>query len=348
MKIVLTGGGTAGHVFPGVNIGNYMRETYGAKLYFVGNKHHIEEKIAKQQNIPFYGISSQGLEGKTILHKYVGFGAKNVKGVFEAVSILRKINPDYVLGTGGFVSAPTLAAARILGIPFAIHEQNTVMGKVNKLFVNQAKTCFYSFPVQETRNVVYSGNPVRFKEKLTKNGEHLVFLGGSGGSIQLNQTAIEFAKKHPEIPCIIVTGERNYQRAIVNGVPDNVEVHGYVEDMQSLYEKAKLFVARSGAGSVFELANLGIPSILVPLPTSADDHQKKNAEYFSLKHAAVMVEQNNQFEKQLGKAILDYWNDDQKRSEMKDELEKLARRNSDQIVAERIVKDLNKQQLYLQ
>jgi len=336
MKIVLTGGGTGGHVYPAINIGLYMKEHFDAELSFIGNKAHIEEKIVKQYGIPFYGVTSQGFEGRNALEKYIGFGYKNSIGVIEARNILKKINPDYVIGTGGFGSAPALAACITLGIPYVIHEQNTVMGKVNKLFENRASHVFHTFPIMETRTKTCSGIPVRFKERLDKIGEKLVFTGGSGGSIKLNKFALSFANENPDIPCVVVTGEKNYQNLIIQGVPDNLTVYAYAHDMEKLYSESKIMVARSGAGSIFELANLGVPSILVPLPNSADNHQMKNAELFAKHSAAVLVEQDDNFEKNLKKEITDLWHDEGKRNILRNNMEKLSSREAEKIIAEKL------------
>jgi UDP-N-acetylglucosamine--N-acetylmuramyl-(pentapeptide) pyrophosphoryl-undecaprenol N-acetylglucosamine transferase len=335
LKIVITGGGTAGHIFPAISVGKYLQDQHGVELFFIGNKNHLESRLAKESNIPFYGIPSQGLEGN-----YLTFFSKNAVGVYKALKILYKIKPDYVFSTGGFVSAPTIAAANILHIPYGIHEQNSVIGKVNKLFQRNAKTFFYSFPAEQTRGAFYSGNPVRLKEKLSENGSKLLFTGGSGGSIKLNETAVLFAKEHPSIPCILVSGEKNYDNLVENGISANLEVIPFVTDMKSLYAQAKVMVCRSGSGTLFEMANLSIPSILVPLPTSADDHQKKNAYYFAKENAALLVEQKDNFEHKLTGAILELWENETKRNEMKKALEQLAVPESEKMIAERILKDL--------
>ncbi|WCK55800.1 UDP-N-acetylglucosamine--N-acetylmuramyl-(pentapeptide) pyrophosphoryl-undecaprenol N-acetylglucosamine transferase [Aneurinibacillus sp. Ricciae_BoGa-3] len=335
MKIVITGGGTAGHIFPAISVGKYLQEQHGAELFFIGNKNHIESRLAKENNIPFFGIPSQGLEGN-----YFTFFTKNAMGVCEALNILRKIKPDYVFSTGGFVSAPTITAANILRIPYGIHEQNSIIGKVNKLFQRNARTFFYSFPAEQRENTCYSGNPVRLKDKLAVNGAKLLFTGGSGGSIKLNQTAVEFAKQHPDIPCILISGQKNYKQLVEQGIPANLEVLPFVSDMKSLYAQAKVMVCRSGSGTLFEMANLSIPSILVPLPTSADDHQKKNALYFAKENAALLVEQKDYFEEKLTGAILELWNNETKRNEIQQALAQLAIPESEKVIAHRILKDI--------
>lgn len=337
MKVVLTGGGTAGHVFPAIAVGAYLKEHHQADLHYIGNEHHVEANIAGQQGIPFYSIPSRGLEGKNPVDKYGGFAIHNLRGVAKAIRILKTIRPDFVFGTGGFVSAPVLAAAKVLKIPFSIHEQNSVLGKVNRLFKNHAQNTFFSFPIPEDVAGVYCGNPVRFKEPLLHNGEDVVFVGGSGGSMRLNEAALDFAEKNPTIPCILLTGKNLFdvckEKSEKVGVV-NLEVLAYAEDMLSIYQKAKVIVCRSGAGTIFEIANLSIPAVFVPLPNSADDHQKKNAQYFEKQKAAVMVEQGLAFDHDLASAVLDLWNNEEKRKELKGNIDKLAARHSDRIIVE--------------
>lgn len=334
MKVVLTGGGTAGHVFPAIAVGTYLKECHQAELHYIGNDHHVEATIAKQQSIAFYSIPSRGLEGKNPVDKYGGFAFHNLRGVGKAIRILNKIKPDFVFGTGGFVSAPVLAAAKILNIPYSIHEQNSVLGKVNRLFKNKAQHTFYSFPIPEDVAGVYSGNPVRFKETLPKNGESVVFVGGSGGSMRLNKAAIEFAKKNPSVPCILLTGKNLFEECKKESEVMNLQLLPYAEDMFGIYEKAKVIVCRSGAGTIFEIANLSIPAVFVPLPNSADDHQKKNALYFEKEGAAVMVEQGLAFDNDLASVVMNLWNDEEKRKELKSNIDKLAARKSDRLIAD--------------
>lgn len=337
MKVVLTGGGTAGHVFPAVNVGKKMKQKHGVELHYIGNRNHVESDIAKQHGIPFYPISSQGLEGRNAFEKYGGFALRNTRGVLNAINLLKEIRPDFVFATGGFVSAPVLVAAQLLKIPYAVHEQNSVMGKVNRLFHEKALYSFHSFPIEQTGNVVYSGNPVRFNEKLNENGKEVVFVGGSGGSMRLNHAAIAFAQENPEVPCLLLTG-KPYSFEISERVTamklSNLIVMPYADDMLEIYKRAAVLVCRSGAGTIFEIANLSIPSVFVPLPNSADDHQKKNALYFSEKGAALLVEQDDDFDEKLATAILSLWDDENERKTLKGNIERLAMTDSMEFISD--------------
>lgn len=340
MKIVLTGGGTAGHVYPAINVGLYMQTKHQAELYYIGNHQYIEAQIAMQHHIPFYSIPSRGLDGENPLEKYASFAFQNSRGTLKAIKLLREIKPDLVFATGGFVSAPVLAACQLLKIPYFIHEQNSVTGKVNRLFQEKARRVFYSFPLQENTREHYTGNPVRFKERLVKNGEKVVFVGGSGGSAQLNQAAIAFAQAHPTIPCMLLTGKALYdtyvQQTTITPIA-NLELVDYAEDMLEIYKQANIMVCRSGSGTIFELANLSIPTVLIPLPTSADNHQQKNAQFFAERQASLLVEEGQTFQANLDLSIESLWSDTKTKQNLKKQMEKLSQHQSEKKIAKHLL-----------
>lgn len=338
MRIVLSGGGTAGHIYPAVQTGLYLKEYCEAEIYYIGRANSLEEKIAKEHGIPFYPTVSKGLSKKQIL----SFATKNVKGTAQALTLLNKIKPDYVFTTGGYVSAPVLAAASILRIPYGIHEQNATNGKANRFFSKGAKTIFTSFPTMENRQIFYSGNPVRYTHNLENAGDSLVFFGGSGGAATINEAAYELAVRHPEIPVIVVTGEKRYGTYIAtHEIPDNLTVHPYVTDTLSLYEKAKIIISRSGSGALFEIANLGISNILIPFPEAADDHQRKNAQYFEDRGGSIVVEEGLRFFDRLEDEVRQLWGNERLRQAQIRKLSGLSTRTSVSEICKRINKDLN-------
>lgn len=338
MHIVLTGGGTAGHIYPAVNVGLYLREQYGIELSYIGRPHSMEEKIADANKIPFYPVRSNGLSVKHMLR----FMNENIKGTMQARKLLKKMEIDYVFSTGGYVTAPVLAASKLLGIPYSIHEQNTVTGKVNKLFKKGAITFFESFPTVDTRQICYSGNPVRYNQPLKGNGEHVLVFGGSGGSQSLNNFAMRFARENPSIPMMLVTGEKRYQLTIANGIPDNIKVYPFVEDMMDVYKEAKMIICRSGSGTIFEVANLNIPPIFVPFREAADDHQTKNAQFLTEKGAGLLVEEGKEFHKRLSQSVLSLYEEDDDLLHIKEQLTAFQSFDTIQRISDRIVHDMRK------
>lgn len=337
MKIVLTGGGTGGHVYPALKIGEYLEKEYNAELFYIGNKGSIEEKLAKENGIPFFTISSKGLEGSNPISKYANFLIKNSTGTIQTINILEKIKPDFIVGTGGFVSAPVLAAAVYKKIPYAIHEQNSVMGKVNKLFESKAEKVFLTFPLKENKHHhLITGIPVRFNKKIEKNGETITFMGGSGGSERLNNFAIEYAKNNPGFKVRVITGNRNYEEYIKKDLPKNLEALSYVDDMATLYKESKIIIARSGAGSVFEIANSNIPAIFVPYPLSAENHQYTNAKYLVDKKAALLVEEGEAFEENLNENINLLIKDPTIIKKLKENMESMTVESAEEMVGKQI------------
>lgn len=343
MKIVVTGGGTGGHIYPMATVAQYLREQYQAEILYIGNENEVfpDKRLAEYFKLPFQAIPSQGLDNRNLL----AFAWKNGAGVLAARKILKEFQPDFVFSTGGFVSFPVVVAASTLKIPYAIHEQNTIFGKVNRLASKNATKILHTFPIYQSEKEIVTGNPVRFKEALSTEGENVLFLGGSQGSLSLNEAGIDYAIQSPNTPVIIQTGkallDRAKQYAENKGAGDNLTLIPYKDDLMELYEEAKLIVTRSGSGSIFEIANLGIPSIFVPLPNSAEDHQKKNALYFAQENAAIMVEQDKDFHQTLQESIDMLWESKEKRDEIRKNLERLAVRNSEEKIAKELLTLIN-------
>lgn len=347
MKIVVTGGGTGGHIYPMATVARYLQDTYQAEILYIGNEDEFypDKRLGNYFSLTFYGIPSRGMEGGKPFH----FLWKNARGVIKAKKKLKEFKPDLVFSTGGFVSFPVVMAAKSLKIPYVIHEQNTIMGKVNKLASKKAEKILHTFPIHDSEKVKVTGNPVRFKKPLAQEGNYVLFLGGSGGSVALNEAAVLFANENPEISVMVQTGknllERTKAYAQEKGDKGNLTLVPYKDNLMDLYKEAKCIVTRSGSGSIFEIANLSIPPILIPLPNSAEDHQKKNALYFAQENAAIIVEQGEKFQEKLTEEINDLWKNSSKREEMKINLNKLAVRNSEERIAKElieIIKEKNK------
>lgn len=333
--IVITGGGTGGHAFPAIRIGEELAERYGVRVHYIGNPSYIEKTIAEEQGVRFYPIHSQGLEGRHAVEKYGGFAVKNGIGTLQALKWLRQINPSLVVATGGFVSAPVMAAANILGIPYILHEQNSVAGKVNRLFQKKAYEIFTSFDetVGLTKGEVV-GNPVRFNRKRTQEGTKLVVLGGSGGSEFLNEMTMTFAKNHWNIPIVLQAGIKHAERLQQENTCPNLEIVGFV-DLAERYNEAKVIVARAGTGTLFEIANQGIPAVIVPLPTSADNHQVKNALHFASTGGMKMVEEK-EGRQEVVRTLMSVWLNEEERKKMADALSTHALRNSEERIGEHL------------
>lgn len=348
LKVVITGGGTAGHITPAISIAQSLEKNNQATIYYLGNENFIEKDLSLNVGYPFYHIDSKGMEGKNPFVKWKNFIMKNAKGILQANVHLKNIKPDFIISTGGFVTAPVLVAARILKIPYFIHEQNTVLGRVNKLFLMDAAEVYYSFDEtiggKNKRAGKTVGNPVPVNNAITP-GENIVILGGSGGSEFLNDWALSFAQANPHIPIHLQAGKSNFTK-IENKAKEiglsNLYVYSFV-DIMDMYEKAKFVVTRGGTSSLFELANGEIPAIIVPLPNAMDNHQYMNGKHFEHLGGMKVIEQIDQTEnKTLDLLALEWWNDGKELNDKRKILSSFPYKNTSEAISNDIISIIKK------
>ncbi|MEE0946297.1 MAG: undecaprenyldiphospho-muramoylpentapeptide beta-N-acetylglucosaminyltransferase [Acutalibacteraceae bacterium] len=312
MHILFAGGGTAGHINPALAVADYIKEKHpDAKISFIGTKDRLEAKLVPEKNYHFYSIKVQGfrrsLSPSGIIH--------NVKTVAYVMSssvkvrkLLKELKPDVVVGTGGYVSGPVLSEAVKLGIKTAIHEQNAFPGVTNKMLSQKVDRVMLAMPEAESRmkfknNPYLTGNPVRKElteisktEAKAKLGfdERPVLLsfGGSLGAEKINNAAVTIIKElssKGEFYHIHGTGKSGYEtvKNSLGGLieKETVDVREYIKDMDVCMAAADLIICRAGAITLSELAVCRKPSILIPSPYVAENHQYHNA--FTLKNAGA-------------------------------------------------------------
>ncbi|MDX1775974.1 MAG: undecaprenyldiphospho-muramoylpentapeptide beta-N-acetylglucosaminyltransferase, partial [Desulfobulbales bacterium] len=291
MRLIITGGGTGGHLFPGISLGQAMMQTYpGCEVLFIGTERKVDKAALADLGFTTMSIRSQGIKGMRLTRKIKAL-LQQPLALIEAVRIIRNFAPDLVFGVGGYVTVPVVLAARLLGVTTCIHEQNSIPGLANKLLGRIAHRIFVSIPGSEKHfppgKTVLSGNPVRktiikaaagmgspeYRQPLT-----LLILGGSQGARSLNSLMLAAAAKHlvtlTPVPNIIhQTGEHDEetvrQRYAELGI--NAQVSAFFEDMAGVYSRADLVVSRAGATTLAELTVLSKPVILVPFPYAADN-----------------------------------------------------------------------------
>lgn len=283
MKVVVTGGGTGGHFFPALSVVEELQIS-GHDVCYFGNNDFIEAKECRKRNIPFISIAS-----KSTLKKNISFVLKNVQGVLQSIVQLQKQKPDVVYCTGGFTTAPILLAAKILHIPYILHEQNAVVGKVHRMFRKNASDMLHSYPNTVLNQEPIVGNISRFEGKWNTFSDTITFLGGSGGAKKINELAIQYAKDHPHERIILVSGS-NY--TLEEELP-NVKLLQFVEEMDEILSLSQVVISRAGSTTLTELSAFGIPSIIIPMPNSADNHQMKNAKYYEEKDGIILLEQDD-------------------------------------------------------
>jgi len=325
-NILISGGGTGGHLYPAIAIIEYLQEKYpDTDISFIGSEKGMGSKLIPAMGIDFYKVRARGLIASgSVLKKisgYVSFVFAIVPGFLKTLKILRSKKIKTVLGMGGYICAPVFLAAMARKTDFSIHEQNYIPGRLNKFFSPKAKYVFTSF--EETKKllrakkdaVVFSGNPVRRAVRemmrlepsyerwgLERNRFTIVAFGGSLGAEKINRTITglygEFAGDS-SIQILLISGSRYYDdisRKIESKINKDdaliFKVCSYIDEMDQIYRIADLIIARAGANTVFETAATNIPSVLIPYPYAIEDHQFYNAKYISDRGKAVLLSEN--------------------------------------------------------
>lgn len=315
MKIVVSGGGTGGHIYPALAlIREIQKENKDAEFLYIGTEKGLESKLVRMENIPFKSIHITGFKRKLSLENIKTI-LRFFKGVQDSKRMLKEFKADVVVGTGGYVCGPVVYAAAKLGIPTIIHEQNSVPGLTNKFlsrYVDRVAICFEEaklfFPQEK---VVLTGNP-RASEVLNQDGikgrlsaglnvkdRTVLIFGGSRGARPINEAVLksltEFSQKPYQI--LYITGDVHYdevrKEVDLNGNPKNVIIKPFIHNMPEILAGIDLTVARAGATTLAELTSLGIPSILIPSPYVTNNHQEKNARALSDHGAAELLLEKN-------------------------------------------------------
>lgn len=308
MRILLSGGGTAGHINPAIAIANYIKEREpDTEILFVGNKGGMEQTLVPKVGYDIEYIRVSGLKRKISVEN-IKTAVRVVTSYRASLRIIKRFKPDIVIGTGGYVCAPVLLAAIKMKIPTIVHEQNVFPGLTVRMVAHKADITAISFDETEKyfkrppKRLLLTGNPIRpgilKAAKNEKDGELLVLIsGGSLGAEKLNNALIELLKKDGQdyYGIIASTGVRNYQ-AVMDKIKSegiklcrNKKIVPYIYDMDKVLAEADLAVTRSGAITVSELCAIGKPAILIPSPNVTNDHQTYNAHFMEKKGAAVVI-----------------------------------------------------------
>jgi UDP-N-acetylglucosamine--N-acetylmuramyl-(pentapeptide) pyrophosphoryl-undecaprenol N-acetylglucosamine transferase len=323
IKLLITGGGTGGHLFPGIALAQAIEQVYaGSEVLFVGTERIVDKKALANLGFIIKTIRCQGLKGKSFTEILTALFQLPV-ALFDALKIIRQFKPDLVFGVGGYVTGPVILAARLLGVTTCIHEQNTIPGLANKMLGRIANRVFVSLPGSEeyfpADKTILSGNPVRsslltkakeLKQHDTTEQLTILVLGGSQGARRLNSLVLEAAKQRlthlQPLPKIIhQTGELDEKQAAETyaklGI--NARVQAFISDMAEVYAQADLIVSRAGATTLAEIMVFSKPAILVPFPYAADNHQEKNGSILVEGGGGVMFKQSELTGEILGNEI---------------------------------------------
>lgn len=319
LKVILSGGGTGGHIFPAIAIADEIRKRFpDTEFLFIGANGKMEMEKVPQAGYKIEGIDIAGIDRGNMLSN-LGLPFKILKSLSKSKKIIKNFAPDFAVGTGGFASGPALYEASKMGIPIFIQEQNAHAGVTNKILSKKAKAVFTAYPKVEgfpSEKIKFLGNPIReniitgmtatelAKEKMGLHKDKLTILsvGGSLGSRTLNNAwrshLDELVKKDYQL--IWQTGKLDY-KDITEETKDspsrNIRIYEFIKDMETAYSAADIIVSRAGAIAISELAVAQKPVLLVPFPFAAEDHQTKNAMNLVEKNAARMVKDTEMQEK---------------------------------------------------
>ena len=363
-RIIISGGGTGGHIFPALAIADAIKSTYkDADILFVGAKDRMEMTRVPAAGYDIIGLDIQGIRRSSFI-KNIFTLYKLIKSLFYAFWVIRKFKPHAAIGVGGYASGPTLKIASWLGVPTYIQEQNSYAGVTNKWLARKAKAVFVAYPDMAKyfgqSTIIQTGNPIRkdiMASSISKSDackilaldpqKPVVFVfGGSLGAGVLNGVLSQNYKRLEEddsVQWVWQTGIKNFEEVSRHCYPSaaHIKVMPFIDDMLTVYHAADLVVCRAGALTISELAVLGKASILVPSPHVAEDHQTKNALALVDQKAAVMI-QDNDVDISLLKEIYALLADDNYRQQLQSHIKSFARPNATEDIVSYIFSSLNK------
>lgn len=328
MRVILSGGGTGGHIYPAISIANKIKEKHPkAEILFIGTENGMESDIVPKAGYPIKYVTVSYLKRKISLHNVKSAGML-LKGIVEARKIIKEFRPDIVIGTGGFVCGPVLYMASRLGIKTMIHEQNVFPGLTNRILDRYVDRIALSFKDAEKyfknkNKLVVTGNPIRsdFMEvtKAEANTRYkadsdlplVLVVGGSGGALKINRAVVEILNQNgpKNYRLLLVTGKRLYESTMESINTKNLQsdhnVLAYINDMPYALKACDLIICSSGAITIAEITAVGKASILIPKAHTAENHQEYNANAMGNKGAAVVIREDELSGEILNKKIQD-------------------------------------------
>ena len=360
-RIIISGGGTGGHIFPALSIADAIKRKYpAAKILFVGANNRMEMQRVPDAGYDIVGLPIAGFDRKNLL--------KNIKVLWlilksqrMAKKVIKEFAPQVAVGVGGYASGPTLKMAASMNIPTLIQEQNSYAGVTNKILAKKAKMICVSYEGMERffphEKIKLTGNPVRkslidmrsnrneamSRMNLDPNKKCVLIVGGSLGARSINESImaqLELIKKNSDIQFVWQTGKLYFEemkkRVAEAGAPKNLIVTDFVTNMADALSAANLVVSRAGAGSISEFALIGKAVILVPSPNVSEDHQTKNAMALVNKNAAIYIADAKAKDELVAKAI-ETVKDDALLASLEENIEKMGRPNAAEEIAEEVM-----------
>lgn len=357
LKFILSGGGTGGHIYPAIAIANELKVRFpDADILFVGASNKMEMQKVPQSGFPIKGLWIAGIQRKLTFDNAL-FPIKLLDSLLKSRTIIRHFKPDVVIGTGGFASGPLLRVAGIAGIPTVLQEQNSFPGITNKWLSKKASKICVAYENLEKffpkNKIVLTGNPVRqdlvdFKQKrqegieffkLDATKKTVLVLGGSLGARRINQLIakelVNFSSQNVQL--IWQCGKLYNDEYSHFNEKENVQVLPFIDRMDLAYAAADVIISRAGASSVSELCLVGKPTLFIPSPNVAEDHQTKNANAIVDKEGALLIKES-ELDTQFTTTINSLLNDEELQKKLSQNMLQLAKPNATKDIVDEIVK----------
>lgn len=362
MRIIITGGGTGGHIYPGISLAReFQSRDKNNEIIFVGTEHKMESEIIPQEGFRFLGLRVKGIERKFSLESlsalFLFLGS-----LFTSYGIIKDFKPDLVIGTGGYVSGSVALVSSLLGIPTFIHEQNVIPGITNQFLSLTGKKVFTSFPESagyfwKKERIVFLGNPIRKsiwqgnKEKIIKENnldsakKTVLVFGGSKGAGAINKMVLHSLYLIEESiwlewQVLIISGEEDFknltEKVTKSPFKETVRVLPYLHNIEDAYDLADLVVCRAGATTIAELSAKGIAAILIPYPYATGNHQLYNARFLESNLAALIIEEKELNREKLAAELSKLLTDNKRLDLLARNSKKLGKRKAAQDIVDNI------------
>ncbi len=330
MRMVLSGGGTGGHIYPALAIARKLKQINpDSAILYVGTKKGLEQKLVKEEDFEFTTVTARGWARKINLETFY-FILDLAKGILESLRLIKKFAPQVTVGTGGYVCGPILIASKLKGVPIIIHEQNVIPGITNRIFSRFADCTCVSFPeskeyFKKAKRIEITGNPraealmdymkrsfqnrTHFRQVGLKQGQTLLIVGGSRGAEKINQAVLEIMPDLVTLninKIVYITGERYYKQVLkalqsfkFEKGAEKLSIYPYMEDLPGAILASTLVISRAGATTIAELTAAAKPAILIPSPNVTDEHQWLNAVAMRNRGAARIMKEGELSGEQL-------------------------------------------------
>ncbi len=346
MRVIISAGGTGGHIYPALAIINKIKEKEpDSEFLFIGTHNRMEKDIIPNHNIEYKELMIVGFERKITL-KHIKTLRYFFKAIKKSKDIIKGFNPDIVIGFGGYVTGPVLYAAMKLGYPTLIHEQNSILGLSNRFLVKYVDKMAISFPdtinyVADEQKVIFTGNPSsenalkiikmdKTKLGFSKNKKLVLIVMGSLGSSVINEKMRKMLQlfNNKEYELLFITGKDYYDDFKDLKLASNIKILAYLDNLSSLIKDTDLMISRAGATTISEIIALKVPTILIPSPHVVSNHQFKNALELEEKEAAILIEEKDLNGDILVREVDKIFRDTNRYNKIKNNLKRLSIKDS--------------------